>query len=258
MRIALVSYLNTRPFLDGLNKTLSAGDTEYLLLPPAQCARALQNDEASLALLPVGSIPDFERLQLLPGYCIGANGPVGSVLILSERPIEQVEKLLLDRHSRSSNLLAQVLLQRLWKREIPCNLPDVANFSAISGTTAGVVIGDQAMRMRDQFPYQYDLSTAWKQLTGLPFVFAVWACKPGSLSPEQLQGVHKGLRSGVAAAASSGARWAGEFGFSADFAAHYLTHHIDFRFDQAKHKALGLYLELAAPVGQQAVRQEAG
>lgn len=245
MNIALVSYINTRPFLDGLEAEFGDGEEVHLhLLPPSDCARALFDGQADLALIPVGSIPLGPKLNLLPSWCIGADGPVESVFVFSQKPIEEIEQVWLDRHSRSSNALAQILFAKHWNKEVRWLEPANKHFDQIDDTTAGVVIGDEAIRIKDTFAYQYDLSEAWKEMTGLPFAFAVWAHVPGRFDESSIARIETALETGVNQRIQTAQKWAKHFGMSAEFAEHYLTECIDFEFDSAKHEALELYLSL--------------
>ena len=99
--------------------------------------------------------------------------------LFSDVTIEQVQKVLLDYQSRTSVNLARILLHNFWKCTPEC-IPAGENYiSDIRGTTAGVVIGDRAFRQRKVSDYYYDLGSAWRKMTNLPFVFAAWvANKP--------------------------------------------------------------------------------
>lgn len=246
MRISLVSYINTRPFLDGLEQYFGPDEVSLSLLPPSACARSLHAGECDLALIPIGSIPDFSRLEILPRYCIGADGAVDSVFIFSQQPLEYLNTLVLDRHSRSSNGLARILLQHHWKR--PLHLVELqdAPFDHIQRFTGAVVIGDEAIRRRGQFVYAYDLAEAWKRFSGLPFPFAVWACRPGGLTRSQRTKFQQAVQWGVNQRASSAKKWAHDFEMSPEYAQQYLTQSIDYQFDRGKHKALTLYQKLLA------------
>jgi chorismate dehydratase len=244
LRIALVEYINTRPFLDGLEQEFHGHEIELQLLPPSQCAVALREGRCDLALIPVGSLIDFQQVEILPNYCIGARGAVDSVFIFSELPIEELDCLQLDPHSRSSNALAQILLKHHWHRELPLLQPARRNFDNIKGTTGGVVIGDVAIRMRERFTYHYDLAEAWQQMTGLPFAFAVWVARPGALDAYWRKRLNQAFAWGVRQAPQSAQKWATHFELKPDFAHHYLTHSIQFEFDAPKHRALAMYLRL--------------
>lgn len=243
MRIALVSYINTTPFTDGLRQVFSEQEVQLDLLPPADCSKALLADEADLALIPLGSLPDFDDVQLLPNWCIGADGAVESVFIVSQKPISELDTLYLDPHSRSSNGLAHILLQYYWHSNPEIKKNTDRTYGKIKGRTGGVIIGDKAIRLRENFRYVYDLSHAWKQLTGMPFTFAVWAYRPGALSQEQLQRLDQAFSYGVAHAEDSATRWAEHFKLDTGFSKEYLTQHIDFHFGQDKHRAMQTYLK---------------
>lgn len=254
--ITLVSYLNTRPFTDGLEAHLPPDMARLHLMPPADCARDLAAGRSDIALIPAGALPGLSGIRLLPHHCIGADGPVASVCILSQCPIEEVQTLLLDPHSRSSNGLARILLAHHWQVD-PMLVPlERRDFGRIAGRTAAVAIGDEATRIRDRYAYVYDLAGEWKQMTGLPFAFAVWAYRPGRFHEGELDLIDEALTAGVRQAASSAARWADYYDLDPVFAHRYLTHYIDYRFDAAKHRALELYLRLLqgleTPVAAQA------
>ena len=117
---------------------------------------------------------------MVSDYCIGCNGPVATVCLFSEVPINRVETVLLDYQSKTSVALAKILLQKYWK--ISPVFEDVKEEEfrhRITSTTAGVVIGDRAFEQRKKSTYIYDLGEAWKNFAGMPFVFAAWiANKP--------------------------------------------------------------------------------
>ena len=146
---------------------------------PSRIAAMLLNDEIDVGLVPVAIIPKLKEAHIVTDYCIGATGEVASVCLFSEVEIDKVEKVLLDYQSRTSVNLCKVLLKHYWKKEV--EFVDVSTDfrSDIKGTTAGVVIGDRAFEQRKVSPFIYDLAAAWKDFTGLPFVFAAWvANKP--------------------------------------------------------------------------------
>lgn len=241
LRVALVSYINTRPFTDGLQSVFNPDEIELQLRPPAECAVALREGLCDLALVPSGSLVDFQNIGLMNDHCIGADGEVNSVFVFSQSPITECDRLLLDVHSRTSNGLARILLREYWKHPLPEEMPENRDFSRIQGKSAGVAIGDRAYQMRDQFKYVYDISGIWKDWTGLPFVFAVWAYHPDRVTPAQLQRVCEGLEAGRKGRKESGARWAAEYGYTVVQAEKYLCESISFTMDAAKHEAFARY-----------------
>lgn len=175
-RISIISYLNSKPFLFGLNKSSIANQIELSLDIPSKTVSKLAFNLADIGLIPVGGLDDLDEYKIVSDYCIGAVGKVRTVILASEVPIHQVETILMDYQSRSSVLLAKVLAKYYWKKEFnwenTCN--DFQNKS-INGSTAGVVIGDRVFDIEKRYKYIYDLSEEWYKFTGLPFVFAVFA-----------------------------------------------------------------------------------
>ncbi|MFK7969836.1 MAG: menaquinone biosynthetic enzyme MqnA/MqnD family protein [Bacteroidia bacterium] len=242
MRIALVSYINTTPFTDGLRHEFSDQEVNLNLLPPSDCAKAFQQGDVDIALLPVGSLPDLDQVSILPNWCIGANGSVESVFIVSQRPIEELDTIYLDPHSRSSNGLANILMQYHWHINPALKNNPKRSFTKVKDRTGAVIIGDQAIRMRGKFRYVYDLSKSWQQLTGMPFTFAVWAYKPGAISAEQIERLNKAFAYGVEHALESAERWASHFQLNEEFCKNYLSQYIEYNFDAGKHRAMQTYL----------------
>lgn len=142
---------------------------------PARIAQQLLQNQADLALIPVAAIPKLPEAFIVSNYCIGCDGAVASVCIFSEVPMEKIERVYLDYQSRTSVNLARILLKEYWKKEVEFIDAKGEEFRhEITGATAGVVIGDRALEQRHLSTYHYDLGEAWKQHTGLPFVFAAW------------------------------------------------------------------------------------
>jgi chorismate dehydratase len=174
MRISAVSYLNTKPFIYGLYRSGLAGHFDLSLDIPSVCASKLLNNEADLALAPVAIIPELDNAHLVSNYCIGSKGPVRSVCIFSDCPIESVEFIYLDFHSRTSVALTRLLCQHYW-RISPVFLPAPQGFEdKIMGNTAGLIIGDRSFAYLGKHAYTYDLAEIWTAWKGLPFVFAAW------------------------------------------------------------------------------------
>ena len=141
---------------------------------PAMIADRLLNDEIDVGLIPVAMIPALKESHIITDFCIGAEKEVASVAIFSDVPLEQVEKVLLDYQSRTSVNLAKILLKEYWKKDVILEDATLDFRDKIKGTTAGVVIGDRALEQIAISRYMYDLAAAWKDHTGLPFVFAAW------------------------------------------------------------------------------------
>ncbi len=174
IRVGAVSYLNTKPLLYGIKNSPVISEISLVTEYPSRIADLLLSDGIDIGLVPVSIIPALKEHHINTRYCIGCNGPVASVCLFSEVPLQEIEKVLLDYQSRTSVALAEILFQKYWKRKPVFEHAGSDIISNIKGSTAAVVIGDRALDLRSSAAYLYDLGEAWKLMTGLPFVFAAW------------------------------------------------------------------------------------
>lgn len=175
IRVGAVSYLNTKPFIYGLEHGPIKDKIELLLDYPSNLVKMLKSDQIDIGLVPVGALPSLGEYHIISDYCIGTEGEVASVAVFSEVPMEQIEQVYLDYQSRTSVLLCRLLFEKHWKKNVQfIDAKDEGYISEIKGTTAGLIIGDRALSNYNRYKYVYDLGLGWKEMTGLPFVFAVW------------------------------------------------------------------------------------
>jgi chorismate dehydratase len=179
IKVTAVSYINTWPFIYGLEYHNISNQIDILREVPSVCTKRLKTGEAEVGLVPVATwseLPDFEPIL---EYGIAASGEVRTVLLVSNVPLNKISKIYLDVHSRTSVALVQVLAHFFWniKPEYISESDNPARF--IEGTSAAVIIGDKAFEIYDKFEYQYDLALEWGNFTGLPFVFAGWVARRG-------------------------------------------------------------------------------
>ena len=174
-RISVVSYLNARPFVFGMEHQLT--EDEFIIEKdiPSTCASKLMGNQTDIGLIPVAMISSLKEAHLITSYGIVADGKVDSVVLVSNSPLTEIKKIILDQESRTSVLLAKILAKELWNIH-----PEWINENAESSIlqeeefNAAVIIGDRALKHKSNFTYCYDLAACWKELTGLPFVFAAW------------------------------------------------------------------------------------
>jgi chorismate dehydratase len=175
IRVGVVNYLNTKPLLYGLERPPINDQIELIASYPAHLADMLINSEIDVGLIPVAAIPDLPVYYIAGDHCIGAENEIASVCLFSEVPMNEIKKVYLDYQSRSSVALLQWLMKEYWGIEAEIiQAADESFRQEIRGTTAGLVIGDRALEQRRISTYIYDLGSAWRAITGLPFVFAAW------------------------------------------------------------------------------------
>ena len=149
-------------------------EVELVMDYPANIALMLLNDEIDIGLVPIAILPALNEYHIISDYCIACDGEVASVCLFSEVPFSEITTILLDYQSRTSVALLRILLKDHWGINTILVDSSAGYENAITGTTAGLVIGDRALEQRNKSKYSFDLGLAWKELTGLPFVFAVW------------------------------------------------------------------------------------
>ena len=241
-RVSIVSYLNSKPFLYGLNKSLVANNFEISLDIPSKIATKLSYNLADVGLIPVAGLKDLNNYQIVGDYCIGAVGKVRTVVLVSDVPMNKIETILMDYQSRSSVLLAKVLAKFYWKKEF--NWENTCNnfqYKSIKGNTAGVVIGDRVFDIEDKYEYSYDLSEEWFKFTGLPFVFAVWASTK-NVSEEFQNDFNKALEYGIDNLAEIVERE--QINYPNVNIHDYFNQNISFIFDEKKKAGMNRFLEL--------------
>lgn len=178
IKIGFVSYLNTRPLIYGFSHTNIQKEVELVEEYPSKLAEMLKNDEIDIGLIPVAVLPEIPDYKIIGNYCIAAEGEVASVCLFSEVPMNEIKTIYLDYQSRSSVALLKWLMKEYWGLHAELiQATDDSFREKIAGTTAGLVIGNRALQQRKTSTFFYDLSSEWKKITGLPFVFAAWISK---------------------------------------------------------------------------------
>jgi len=168
IKISAVAYTNTKAFIYGLENSDIKNKIDLSLDIPSDCAAKVISGEVDMGLMPVAAIPLVPNANIVADFCIGSDGAVNSVFILSDVPVAQIKTLKLDAHSRTSNNLAKVLLQFYWKQEVEF----ITDLSA--QTDAIVLIGDRTFGKTGNYAFVYDMGAEWKNFTGLPFMYAAW------------------------------------------------------------------------------------
>lgn len=240
LKVTAVSYLNTKPLLYGLVEKGIDKEIELSLNIPSKCARLLKSGEVDIGLIPVAVIPELEQAHIISDFCIGADGPVQTVSILAQCPIEEVTHLYLDFHSRTSVQLAQILLREYWNIAPKLIAAEEGYEDQINGTTAGVMIGDRVFENAHRFAYNYDLPEYWKKHTGLPFVFAAWVSRQ-PLDDTFINRFNEAMAFGIDHIPQLLFLLPQpKEGFDLE---HYFTHNISYALDDKKREALQLFLQ---------------
>ncbi len=242
LKISAVSYLNTFPFVYGLQQSGLLKDFSLEMDVPSVCAAKLKSGEVDIALVPVGAIIDFDYVNFVSDYCIGARNEVRTVLLLSQKPLAQISKIHLDFDSRTSVTLARVLAASFWKIS-----PGWENTKFSPGIfedhEAIVAIGDKTFELAGKYAYRYDLATEWIRYTSLPFVFAAWLSVKKQ-SEKRMAELNKALLFGIEHKKETLQYFYDKLPTSFEDALSYLENNISYELDLPKKKGLEKFLEL--------------
>ncbi len=244
LRLGVVSYLNAVPLVHGLDR-----DPGFELLRdlPSRVAERLHLGELDL-----GMIPSIEYVAgdyaIVPGVGIASRGTVRSVRLFYRGELESVRTVALDASSRTSVALTKILLRERLGRHPeylvrPPSVPDM-----LAEADAALLIGDPALYFQGDVA-RLDLGEEWMRETGLPFVFAFWAGRPGVLGPAQVVRLQEALRSGLSAIGSIASTYNGYGAGQAAESEAYLRHHIVYRLGEPELQGLREFYARAHALG---------
>jgi chorismate dehydratase len=173
VKLGVVEFLNSRPLIEGLAEQ---PDVQCLFDVPARLSRRLETGAVDAALIPVIDVlRSAGRLRVVSDACIACDGETMTVRVFSQVPPDRIQRLAVDVDSHTSVALARVLWHELYGRELELHSAELRGPGA-NNYESVLLIGDKVVdQSRGSFAYEIDLGGAWRQHTGLPFVFAVWA-----------------------------------------------------------------------------------
>jgi chorismate dehydratase len=284
MRLAAISFLNPAPLLYNFEHEPAASQLKrhytlnYTL--PSLCAQQLQEGTADLGLIPIASLTP--ELAIVPGCAIASLHEVRSILLLVKNPgklsiaeaLQTVRTVAADAASRSSTAYAHILFEHFHHTR-PTFIEHPANpLAMLAANDAALLIGDPALLAREAQSaidaahpnlLWLDLATLWRELTGLPWVAAVWAVRPesliqsgcpasglsdpGTLTAAQLIADLQASRdAGLAHIDQLVAEWTPRIAIPPDTIRTYLTHNIHYTLDDDCLRSIQLFRTLAAEI----------
>jgi chorismate dehydratase len=259
LTIGAVSYLNSKPLIEGLHGLLSPR-ADLRLDYPSHLADDLASGKLDVALIP--SIEYFRghNYEIISDACVAAHGPVLSVKLYSRVPWGEIRSLALDEGSRTSATLARVLLAErhgVFPKLQPLPLD---HRTEDSSADAILLIGDRAISPpAERFPGTWDLGEEWFEWTGLPFVFAMWVGREFRIqnSESRLETDDSDIARLLNAARDLGVehlddiarREAPLLGLSLPTTISYLSENLQYHLGSAERKGLKLFYDLASGMG---------
>jgi predicted solute-binding protein len=190
-RIGSVPYLNARPLIYGIEDRVT-------LCESARLADLMCRRQFDVSLVPVAEILLHDQYDIVDGIAIAGRGAVKSVFLAHREPIEKVKRVAVDPASRTSAWLVRVILK--YKYRVEPEFYPLTTAPKLSDHEAMMLFGDGAIwyRHRNGHDCLLDLGQAWMELTGLPFVFAVWAAQRGAANDELVALLRKAKADGLA------------------------------------------------------------
>lgn len=176
IRISLIDYVNAWPLTWGFLKGAVEG-ADRITDTPAACADRLARGEVDAGLIPSVEAARIPGIRIVRGVGIASNERARSVLLVSRRPTEESRTVAVDTSSRSSAAMVRILFEALLgvRPEFHSSVPDLPEM--LRHHDAALLIGDAALKADLTGLHVFDLAEGWYRLTGLPFVFAVWAVR---------------------------------------------------------------------------------
>ena len=251
MRISAISYLNTAPLMWDFEHGSAGRRFDIGYTVPSQCAAELAEGAADIGIIPAAAYATVPDLSVLPGVAIASRQPVRSILLVSEKPLDEIRTVALDSSSLTSVALVRILFEKFWGggRHYASQSPYLEEM--LEQHDAALLIGDPALQV-DRSRYRtWDLAEEWIRFTRKPFVFAFWAVRKQAIRNTNLDLVtifqesrdHGLLPENLERIAEM---WAPKLGISENEVRDYLTTNIHYSLDPSCLEGLYLFYRYAA------------
>jgi chorismate dehydratase len=241
--VASVSYFNSRPLIEGLDRDPRIA---LSLDVPARLIDGLLDERYDVALLPTIDYQRMDGLRIIPVGGIGSDGPTLTVRIFSKTPVGQIRTLACDPDSHTSVALARVVLVELYR----ARGLELRPVERAGDSDALLLIGDKVIcDAPTGYAHELDLGQAWKELTGLPFVFAVWTARRDAALGGLPDRLRQALQMGRQRTDDLVQQYAVPRGWPVDVARDYLTKYLTFDVGPRQLQAIELFHRKAAEHG---------
>jgi chorismate dehydratase len=242
-----VNYLNVRPLVYGLE---ARADVRLRFDVPSTCARLLADGDIDLGMVPSITYADRPGDRIVPGLCIGSDGPVASVALYTRVPVRAIRRIALDTSSRTSAALVRIVCRRVFDiaPQFEPHGPEIA--SMLDVADAALLIGDPALFFDAPPGFEnIDLGAVWTELTGLPFVWAFWSGRSGAADPATVGVLQDAAAAGGAHIDDIARAYVQAAPDRMALAARYLRENLVFTLGPRELQGLGTYYREAASLG---------
>ncbi|QQS45768.1 MAG: menaquinone biosynthesis protein [Acidobacteriota bacterium] len=256
MRISASTYLNSAPLVYSFDRGRFRDKYEFIGdAAPSRCADLLAGGACEIALIPAIEYQRIAGLRIIPDVAVASKSRVRSVILAARGPLSEARTVVLDTSSRTSQALVRILFRRRFGGEprFTERTPDAdSGFeNMLDGSDAALVIGDPAFRIvgaADRLGITiYDLAEEWRGLTGLPFVFAVWAVRTEAIrdAVELTADFQSAAREGIDRLGDLAGEYARQLGMDRDDLLGYLRENVNYDLDEANIAGLEQYFRFA-------------
>lgn len=240
IKLGSVPFLNVRPLVFSLEEDLVEHDFEILYTPPSELSQMLFTKKVDLGLLPVAELIRNVGYSVVPNISISSFGKVESVVLLSKSSISEIKTIAVDARSRSSTALLRIILE-VFNDISPTYVRREPDDRFLNGVDGGMLIGNSGLKINNYPPRGYmvfDLGEIWTDITGLPFVYAVYAVNRGVHLGKNLQALETAKSMGLKLVKKIAKIESEKIGLSEEICLRYMTQRI--RYDLGEKEIEGI------------------
>jgi len=239
IKVGASTFLNTAPLIYGLK---SLKNVSLVRAAPSRLPLLLQRRKVDIAVIPSAALFLNDNLSMITKIGIASYGDVKSVVLRTFRRIKEIKIVREDKSSVTSNILARILFKKYFQID-----PLICTNGRFD---AEVIIGDRSF-IKDKDAYKdFDLSRVWKDITGLPFVFAVWAKRSDDENSELYKEfIENSLSIGMSRLQEISRDYSKRLGLSERFCLYYLKKNIHFKLEEEDFKAMKLLNSFMEEIG---------
>lgn len=249
LRVASVHYLNADPLTWGFEHGSARRSVQLSKHAPSRIPDLLRSGEVDVGLIPSIEYQRVDGLEILPGMGVGSSGRARSVLLVSSRPMESMRSVALDGSSRTSAALLRIVLAHRGISDITCSERPPALGDMLVDNDAALIIGDPALTCDTTGLRVWDLGAEWNTITGLPFVFAVWAKQTDTVLPGGAGPFAASLEEGLAHIDEIAAAMATPLRLPVEALQEYLRIDLHYDLGERETQAMALFFRQARELG---------
>ncbi len=241
VRIGVPPFLNTKPLIAALERETGSHIFELSELPPSSLSPLMVKGDLDISLLPAADIFENPEFQVLNGVCISSSGKVGSVVVFSGRPMAEIRTVAVDSASSSSAMMLKTVLE-IFNGARPVYEKRKYGKDFFRGVDAGLVIGNAGLELcaspPEDLPFRFDMGEVWSDKTGLPFVYAVFAARPGFAADAAFEALLLSKKRGIQMLREISKTGSAVLGLSAEMCGDYLENRIKYELGLEEKRGL--------------------